>query len=106
MSNIKYISEQDFEQVVLKSEKPVLVDFWATWCGPCKAIAPILDQISTERDDIVIAKVDVDENPQIATKYRIRGIPTMNLFQKGEVISSKVGAANKSAIVGWIDSNI
>lgn len=106
MSNIKYVSEQDFEQVVLKSEKPVLVDFWATWCGPCKAIAPILDQIATERDDIVIAKVDVDENPQIATKYRIRGIPTMNLFHKGEVIASKVGAANKSAIVSWVDSNI
>lgn len=106
MSNIKYVSEKDFEQIVLKSDKPVVVDFWATWCGPCKAIAPILDEISNEREDVIIAKLDVDENPQIASKYRIRGIPTMNLFHKGEVIASKVGAVNKSAIMSWIDSNI
>lgn len=105
MSNVIHVTEADFEQVVLKSEKPVIVDFWATWCGPCKMIAPILDTLSEERKDILIVKVDVDENKELAKKYGIRSIPTMNLFIKGQLESSKVGAVTKSSLQSWIDMN-
>jgi len=104
MTTVIHVNESDFKEKVLNSEKPVLVDFWATWCGPCKAIAPILDQLAEERKDVIIAKVDVDNNPELAKKYGIRGIPTMNLFKDGEVEATKVGAVSKTQITAWLDA--
>lgn len=106
MSNVIHATTENFKELVLKSEKPVLVDFWAEWCGPCKMIAPILDEISTEKTNITIVKVDVDKNPDIAKQYGIRGIPTMALFVKGEVEGTKVGAVNKSALNSFIDNTL
>lgn len=104
MTTVIHVNESNFKEKVLNSEKPVLVDFWATWCGPCKAIAPILDQLAEERKDVIIAKVDVDNNPELAKKYGIRGIPTMNLFKDGEVEATKVGAVSKTQITAWLDA--
>lgn len=106
MSNVKHIDTATFKESVLKSEKPVLVDFWAEWCGPCKSIAPILDELSIERSDIEIVKVDVDKNPDIAKKYGIRSIPTMILFINGEPEATKIGAVSKSSLDGFLSSNI
>ena len=103
----KNITDENFEKEVIKSEKMTLVDFWAEWCGPCKQVAPILDEISNEMSDqIVIAKHNIDEQPNIPTKYGVRGIPTMLIFKGGELISTKVGASTKSNIVSWIKENI
>ena len=103
----KNITDENFEKELIKSEKMTLVDFWAEWCGPCKQVAPILDEISNEMSDqIVIAKHNIDEQPNIPTKYGVRGIPTMLIFKGGELISTKVGASTKSNIVSWIKENI
>ncbi len=103
----KNVTDENFEIEVLKANKPTLVDFWAEWCGPCKQVAPILDEISNEMSDqIVIAKHNIDEQPNIPTKYGVRGIPTMLIFKGGELISTKVGASTKSNIVSWIKENI
>ena len=102
MSTVK-VTDQSFEQDVLKSEKPVLVDFWAEWCGPCKQIAPALDQISEELADVVtVAKVDIEENPTVPSRYGVRGIPTMMLFRGGQMASMKVGAMPKQKILEWL----
>lgn len=106
MSKIINVTEEDFKEKVLNSDKPVVVDFWATWCGPCKAIAPILEEVSNERDDVIIAKVDVDANPGLAQKYGIRGIPTMNLFKDGSVEATKVGSVTKGALTAWLDATV
>jgi thioredoxin 1 len=106
MSNVVHVTDADFAEVVLKSEVPVLVDFWAPWCGPCKMIAPILDEISTERKDIKIVKMDVDQNQATAKKYGVRSIPSLYIFNQGKVDASKLGASSKAALVGWIDVNI
>lgn len=106
MSNVQHVTKENFNEVVLKSEKPVLVDFWATWCGPCKSIAPILDEVSVERSDITIVKIDVDQQQDIASKYGIRSIPTMILFTNGQPEASKVGAVSKLALNSFLDSNI
>lgn len=106
MSIIYITDKEQFKDVVANSKTPVLVDFWATWCAPCKAIAPILDQISSERNDILVAKVDVDQLPDISKNYAIRSIPTLMIFNQGEVEATKIGALNKSQINGFIDSNI
>ena len=102
----KNITDDNFEAEVIKSPKPILVDFWAEWCGPCKQIGPILEEISDEMsNDIVIAKHNIDNEPNTPTKYGIRGIPTMLLFSGGELKATKVGATTKSNIVSWIKEN-
>ncbi len=101
------VSDDSFEADVLKSETPVLVDFWAEWCGPCKQIAPALEEIGAELEGrLTIAKINIDENPQTPTKYRVRGIPTLLLFKDGEVAAMKVGTAPKSELANWIESNL
>jgi len=107
MSEIKYVSDSSFDSDVLKSDKPVLVDYWAEWCGPCRMIAPILDELSKEYDSkVTIAKMNVDENRVTPDKYKIRGIPTLMLFKDGNLVATKVGALSKSQLTAFIDSNI
>lgn len=104
---IVHLTDASFEEDVLKSEIPVLVDFWAEWCGPCKMIAPVLDALAEEYDGKVkIAKMDVDDNQDVPAKFGIRGIPTLILFSGGETKVTKVGALNKSQITALIESNI
>lgn len=105
--NITHVSKDTFDDDVLKADRPVLVDYWAEWCGPCKMIAPILDEIAGEYGDRVkICKVNVDENQETAAKYGIRGIPTLMLFKNGDVEATKVGAVSKSQLAAFLDSYI
>jgi len=105
--HIVHTSDAAFAQDVLKSDRPVLLDFWAEWCGPCKMIAPILDEIASEyQDRLKIAKLNIDENPQTPPKYGIRGIPTLILFKNGTVEAQKVGALSKSQLMAFLDSNL
>ena len=106
-SSIHRVTDETFEPEVLMSETPVLVDYWAEWCGPCKSIAPILDDIAKEYDGrLKIAKINVDENQQVPAKFGIRGIPTLMLFKNGNVEATKVGALSKSQLTAFLDSNI
>ena len=101
------VTDENFESEVIKAGKPVIVDFWAEWCGPCKQIGPILEEISDEYSGkITIGKLDVDENPETPGKFQIRGIPTMLLFNNGELIDTKVGMSSKADLTEWIDKNI
>ena len=100
------VSDAEFDAQVLKSDKPVLVDFWAEWCGPCKQLGPIIDEIAGERRDIKVVKVNIDDNPESPQKYGVRGIPTMILFKNGAAAATKVGAIPKSKIVEWIDGSV
>ena len=101
------VTDENFETEVLKSEKPTVVDFWAEWCGPCKQIGPVLEEISNEMvNEVTIAKHNIDNEPNTPTRYGIRGIPTMLFFKGGELKATKVGATTKSNIVSWIKENI
>ena len=101
------LTDSEFENQVIKSEKPILVDYWAEWCGPCKMIAPILEEVSNEMSDkIIIGKLNVDENSQTPPKYGIRGIPTLMIFKDGNAVGTHVGALSKSDLIQFIENNI
>ena len=101
------LTDSEFENQVIKSEKPILVDYWAEWCGPCKMIAPILEEVSTEMSDkIIIGKLNVDENSQTPPKFGIRGIPTLMIFKDGNAVGTHVGALSKSDLIQFIENNI
>jgi len=104
---IKHISDSSFESDVLKADKPVLVDYWAEWCGPCKMIAPILDEVAgTYKDKLQVAKMNVDENREVPAKFGIRGIPTLMLFKDGQLAATKVGAMSKAQLTAFIDQQL
>jgi len=105
--DILHVTDDTFETDVINASDPVLVDYWAEWCGPCKMIAPILEEIASEYSGkIRVAKLNIDDNPQTPPKYGIRGIPTLMLFKNGEVEATKVGALSKSQLTAFLDSNI
>lgn len=105
--NISHISDDNFEQEVLESDQPVLVDYWAEWCGPCKMIAPILDEIAGEyQGKLKITKLNIDDNPTTPPKYGVRGIPTLMIFKNGNAEATKVGALSKSQLTAFIDQSI
>jgi len=107
MTDIKNLSLDNFDNEVSSSNLPVLVDFWAEWCGPCKSLGPILEEISNDlKDQLKVVKVNLDENQDLAMKYSIRSIPTLLLFKEGELIDTKVGLLPKSDLVEWLDSKI
>lgn len=99
------VNDSEFEAKILKSNVPVLVDFWAEWCGPCRQIGPVLEEIAKEKAGrLVVAKINIDQNPGTPQKYGVRGIPTLMLFKNGELASTKVGSLPKSKLIEWIDS--
>ena len=107
MADIKAVTDADFETEVLKSDKPVLVDFWADWCGPCHLVSPILEEINAEHGDkITFVKMDVDENPLTPAKYEVTGIPALNVYRNGEVVRQIVGAAPKAALLNELSEFI
>jgi thioredoxin 1 len=104
---LKKTSDQAFDTEVLQAERPQLVDFWAEWCGPCRQIAPFLEEIAKEYDGkLDVVKVNIDENPSTPTKYGVRGIPTLMMFKNGALVDQKVGALPKSRLVEWVDENL
>ena len=106
-SNIKHVSNESFSSDVLESKLPVLVDYWAEWCGPCKMIAPVLDESADSyAGKLTIAKVNVDDHQALAAKYHVRGIPTLMLFKNGEVAATKVGAVSKAQLTAFIEANL
>ncbi|HIB19043.1 MAG: Thioredoxin [Alphaproteobacteria bacterium MarineAlpha9_Bin5] len=106
MTPIK-VTDSSFETKVIESDRPVLVDFWAEWCGPCIQIAPALEELASEYSEkLTVAKVNIDENPETPTRYGVRGIPTLILFKNGEIAATKVGATSKSKLAKWIDTSI
>lgn len=107
MTEISHVTDDTFEEEVLKADTPVLVDYWAEWCGPCKVIAPVLEEIADEYDGkMKVCKLDIDSNEETPPKYGIRGIPTLMLFKNGNVEATKVGALSKSQLTAFLDSNI
>ena len=107
VEHIVHISDESFEEEVLQSEQPVLIDYWAEWCGPCKMIAPVLEEIATEYSDrLKVVKLNIDENPQTPPKYGIRGIPTLMVFKNGQVEATKVGAVSKAQLTAFLDDSL
>ena len=108
MSNkIKHVTDTSFNSDVLESKVPVLVDYWAEWCGPCKMIAPVLDESADSYGDrLSIAKINIDQNQSVPSRYHVRGIPTLMLFKNGEVVATKVGALSKAQLTAFIDANL
>ncbi len=105
--SVQKVDNSNFQSDVLQSSEPVVIDFWAEWCGPCKMIAPALEEISSEMGGKVkIAKVNIDENPELATQYGVRSIPTLLIFKDGEIVANKIGAAPKSQLSDWISGAI
>lgn len=99
------VSDADFEKEVLNSDEPVMVDFWAEWCGPCKALSPIVDEVANEvAGKMKVVKVNIDENPNAPTKYGVRGIPTLMIFKAGELVDTKVGGMSKTQLNDWLNS--
>ena len=106
-TSIQHVTDESFEPNVLKSDTPVLVDYWAEWCGPCKSIAPILEDIAREYDGrLKVAKINVDENQVVPAKFGIRGIPTLMLFKGGELAATKVGALSKAQLTAFLDGHL
>jgi len=104
---VLHVSDADFNDKVLNASEPVLVDYWAEWCGPCKMIAPVLDEIAEEyKDKLIVAKLNIDENPETPQHYGVRGIPTLMLYKNGDVEATKVGALSKSQLKDFIDNNL
>ncbi len=106
MSTVQNVTDASFETDVLKSEVPVLIDFWAEWCGPCKILGPVIDEVSGGYDNVKFMKLNIDENPQTAPKYGIRGIPTLMIFKNGELAATNVGVLTKSELEKFINDNI
>lgn len=107
MSNLTAVTDSSFEETVLQSKLPVLVDFWAEWCGPCKMLMPVLDSITSDYEDkLKIVKLNVDENPETAPKFGVRGIPTLILFKDGNVVATKVGALTKAQLIAFLDEQL
>ncbi|MDZ7841788.1 MAG: thioredoxin TrxA [Gammaproteobacteria bacterium] len=107
MSQIRHVTDDSFEQDVLSSEQPVLVEYWAEWCGPCKMISPVLEEVAEEYGEkLQVVKLNIDENPNTPPRYGIRGIPTLMLFKNGNVEATKVGAVSKSQLTAFIDGNV
>ena len=103
----KQVTDDSFDAVVLNADGPVLVDFWAEWCGPCKQIAPALEELATKMEgQVTIAKVNIDDNPMTPSKYGVRSIPTLLLFKNGEVAATKIGAVATTQLVDWVNENI
>ena len=107
VEHIVHISDESFEEEVLQSKRPVLIDYWAEWCGPCKTIAPVLDEIATEYSDrLKVVKLNIDDNPQTPPKYGIRGIPTLMVFKNGQGEATKVGAVSKAQLTAFLDDSL
>ncbi|MCF8481812.1 MAG: thioredoxin TrxA [Rhodospirillum sp.] len=104
---MKQVSDASFDEDVLKADGPVLVDFWAEWCGPCRQIAPILEELSTSMaDKVTVAKINIDENPQTPSKYGVRGIPTLMIFKNGQVAATKIGALPRTKLIEWVEGSV